>query len=316
MKASTITVVGSFAVGMTMRATKLPIFGETMLGTDFDMGPGGKGSNQAVATARLGARSSLLAMVGADKLASIATDLYSAEGVDASLVTTRAERPTGVGFIILNAKGENFIILDMGANELLDADAVDAGEARIAASDVVMTVLEVPTSAAARAMDLGRKHGATTILNPAPARALPASIFASVDYLTPNESELRILLDLPADDPRSSHELAEELRRRGARNVITTLGRDGAMILTDTLDARVPAVDVEVVDTTGAGDAFNSGFAVALAEGRGVVEAVRFGVACGGLACTRLGVIPSLPDRARADAAYERALKTVWRNDT
>jgi ribokinase len=315
MKTPIITVVGSFAVGMTIRAPKLPIFGETMLGGDFDMGPGGKGSNQAVATARLGARSSLLAMVGADKLASIATDLYAAEGVDSSLVTAREERPTGVGFIILNSKGENFIILDMGANELLDAAAVEAGEAQIAASDVVMTVLEVPTSAAARAMELGRKHGATTILNPAPARALPAAIFESVDYLTPNESELRILLDLPADDPRSSRELAEELRRRGARSVITTLGRNGAVILTDTLDIRIPAIEVEVTDTTGAGDAFNSGFAVALAEGRDLIEAVRFGVVCGGMACTKLGVIPSLPNRAMADAAYERALKTSWRID-
>jgi ribokinase len=315
MTSPKITVVGSFAVGMTIRAPKLPIFGETMLGSDFDMGPGGKGSNQAVATARLGARSSLLAMVGDDKLASIATDLYSAEGVDASLVTARAERPTGVGFIILNSRGENFIILDMGANELLDADAVDAGEARIADSDVVMTVLEVPASAAARAMELGRRHGATTILNPAPARALPASVFESVDYLTPNESELRILLDLPADDPRSSRELAAELRRRGVRNVITTLGRNGAMILTDTLDIRVPAIEVDATDTTGAGDAFNSGFSVALAEGRDLVDAVRFGVICGGLACTKLGVIPSLPDRARADAAYAQAMKTVWRTE-
>ena len=315
MKTPRIVVVGSFAVGMTIRAPKLPIFGETMLGTDFDMGPGGKGSNQAVATARLGARSSLLAMVGDDKLAGIASDLYSAEGVDASLVTTRAERATGVGFIILNARGENFIILDMGANELLDAEAVDAGEAQIAASDLVMTVLEVPTAAAARAMELGRKHGATTILNPAPARALPHAMFESVDYLTPNESELRILLGLPADDPRSSRELAQELRRRGVRNVITTLGRDGAMILTDTLDILVPAIEVEVTDTTGAGDAFNSGFAVALAEGRNLVDAVRFGVACGGIACTRLGVIPSLPGRARADAAYEQGLNTVWRDE-
>jgi ribokinase len=315
MKTPIITVVGSFAVGMTIRAPKLPIFGETMLGGDFDMGPGGKGSNQAVATSRLGARSALLAMVGADKLASIATDLYASEGVDASLVVTREERPTGVGFIILNSKGENFIILDMGANELLDAAAVEAGEAQIAASDVVMTVLEVPTSAAARAMELGRKHGTTTILNPAPARALPASIFESIDYLTPNESELRILLDLPADDPRSSRDLAQELRRRGARSVITTLGRDGAMILTDTLDLRIPAIETEVTDTTGAGDAFNSGFAVALAEGRDLVEAVRFGVVCGGLACTKLGVIPSLPNRELADAAYKRALTTNWRTE-
>jgi ribokinase len=315
MNTPRIMVVGSFAVGMTIRASKLPIFGETMLGTDFDMGPGGKGSNQAVATARLGARSSLLAMVGNDKLASIGTDLYDAEGVDASLVTTRKERATGVGFIILNAKGENFIILDMGANELLDADAVDAGEAQIAASDVVMTVLEVPTSAAARAMELGRKHGKTTILNPAPARALPDSIFASVDYLTPNESELRILLNLPADDPRSSRELAEELRRRGVRNIVTTLGREGAMIVTDTINALVPAIEVGVTDTTGAGDAFNSGFAVALAEGRPLVDAVRFGVACGGVACTKLGVIPSLPDRERAEAAYQQGLRTVWRDE-
>ena len=115
-----ITIVGSFAVGLTMRAPKLPIFGETMLGTDFDMGAGGKGSNQAVATSRLGASSSLVAIIGTDKLAGIATDLYAAEGVNASFVTTRAERATGVGFIILNDKGENFIILDMGANELME----------------------------------------------------------------------------------------------------------------------------------------------------------------------------------------------------
>ncbi|WP_235912052.1 ribokinase [Mesorhizobium xinjiangense] len=314
MRKPRITVVGSFAVGLTMRAPKLPIFGETMLGTDFDMGPGGKGSNQSVATTRLGADSSLLAMIGTDKLAGIATDLYEAEGVDMTLVRAQQERATGVGFIILNDRGENFIILDMGANELMDAAAVDEAEDRIAGSDVVMTVLEIPVSAAARAMELGRKHGARTILNPAPARQLPDEIFASVDYLTPNESELRILLGLPADDARSSRELAEELRRRGVRNVVVTLGRSGALILTDELDLMVPAVPVQVTDTTGAGDAFNSGFAVALAEGRDIVGAVRFGVVCGGLACTQLGVIPGLPARAQADETYAEAMKTTWRD--
>lgn len=313
MKKPEITVVGSFAVGLTMRAPKLPIFGETMLGTDFDMGPGGKGSNQAVATARLGAQSALLALIGTDKLASIATDLYAAEGVDTALVATRTERATGVGFIILNDKGENFIILDMGANELMDVATVDAAEQRISASDVVMAVLEIPTAAAARAMELGRKHGARTILNPAPARQLPDAIFANVDYLTPNESELRILLGLPADDPRSSRELAAELRRRGVRNVVVTLGRTGALILTDELDVTVPAIPVQVVDTTGAGDAFNSGFAVALAEGRDIVDAVRFGVVCGGIACTKLGVVPSLAYREHADALFAEALNTVWK---
>jgi ribokinase len=314
MKKPQVTVVGSFAVGLTMRAPKLPIFGETMLGTDFDMGPGGKGSNQAVATARLGANSALLAVIGTDKLASIATDLYAAEGVDSSLLQARTERATGVGFIILNDKGENFIILDMGANELMDASTVDGGEERIKASDVVMTVLEIPIPAAARAMELGRKHGAKTILNPAPARALPDSIFSHVDYLTPNESELRILLGLPADDPRSSRELAGELHRRGVRNVVVTLGRTGALILTDELDVMVPAIAVDVVDTTGAGDAFNSGFAVALAEGRDIVDAVRFGVICGGLACTKLGVIPGLPQRAEADALFDETRRTLWKD--
>jgi ribokinase len=177
-------------------------------------------------------------------------------------------------------------------------------------------VLEVPTEAAARAMELGRRHGARTILNPAPARALPDAIFAHVDYLTPNESELRILLGLPADDPRSSRDLAAELRRRGVQNVIVTLGRAGALILTETLDRMVPAVPVTVTDTTGAGDAFNSGFAVALAEGRDLVDAVRFGVVCGGIACTKLGVIPGLPARAEADAVYREALETVWKDAT
>ena len=309
-----ITVVGSFAVGLTIRAPKLPIFGETMLGTDFDMGPGGKGSNQAVGTARLGADSGLIAMIGTDKLAGIATDLYAAEGVDTALVTVRGECATGVGFIILNDKGENFIILDMGANELMDAAAIDAGEDRIAASAVVMAVLEIPTAAAARAMELGRRHSAKTILNPAPARPLPDAIFAHVDYLTPNESELRILLGLPPDDPRSSRELAGELRRRGVRNVVVTLGREGALVLTDTLDEMVPAVPVAVTDTTGAGDAFNSGFAVALAEGRDLVEAVRFGVCCGSIACTKLGVVPSLPTRDQADALFAQAEITARRN--
>lgn len=302
-----ITIVGSFAVGLTIRAPRLPVFGETMLGSDFDMGPGGKGSNQAVGAARLGAECSLLAVLGTDRLAEIANDLYAAEGVDASLVTARVDRSTGVGFIILNERGENFILFEMGTNELMDAAAVDRGEHRIAQSDVVMTVLEIPTVAAARAMELGRKHKVTTILNPAPARALDDEVLTSADYLTPNESELRILLGRSPDDPASTRSLVTELRRRGAKGVVVTMGAKGALVVTNTVDERVPAMQVNVTDTTGAGDAFNAGFAVALAEGRDAVDAARFGVACGSLACTRLGVIPSLPSRKSALAAFEEA---------
>jgi ribokinase len=297
-----ITVVGSFAVGMTIRAPRLPVFGQTLLGSDFDMGPGGKGSNQAVAAARLGADAGLVALVGRDALAGIAHDLYKSEGVDARHVRTREDRATGVGFIILNAEGNNFIILDMGANDALDAAAVDAAGERIIGSDVVMAVLEIPDAAAARAMEMGRLAGARTVLNPAPARALDPSMFAHVDVLTPNESELRILLGRPPDDPAPSRELAAELRAHGVGTVIVTLGRQGALVLSGDLDLLVPSLPVPVVDTTGAGDAFNAGLAVALAEGRSLPEAARFAAACGSYACTRLGVVPSLGRRAEVDA--------------
>lgn len=299
-----ITVVGSFAVGLTIRTPEIPVFGVTLVGSSFDMGPGGKGSNQAVATARLGADSALVAMIGQDKFGEIATDLYKVEGVRSAHVRQVAGSPTGVGFIILNEKGENFVIIDHGATSLMDATFVDEAESCIQDSDVVMAVLEAPVSAAMRAMVLGRKHGKITILNPAPATPLPDEIFQYVDYLTPNESELRILLGLKADDPRPSRELVDILRSRGARNVVVTLGEKGALIVTDSIDVQIPAAKIDVVDTTGAGDAFNSGFAVGLAEGRGVVEAAQLGIACGALVCTKLGVIPGMARRDAVDEMY------------
>ena len=300
-RAPRITVVGSFAVGLTMRAPKLPIFGETMFGTDFDMGPGGKGSNQAVGAARLGADAALVAIVGKDALANVGHDLWAGEGVDTSHIVVDETRPTGAGFIILNKAGENFILLDMGANEAAGPDLAQTAEARIARSDIVMSVLEIPVAAAARAMALGRQHGARTILNPAPATPIPSEMLPDIDYLTPNESELRILLGLRPDDPRSSRELAGELRARGVANVIVTLGGRGALVLNDDGETHVPALAIDPIDTTGAGDAFNAGFAVALGEGWDLLDAVRLGVACGGHACTALGVIPALPRREAAD---------------
>lgn len=300
-----ITVVGSFAVGMTLRSGRMPVFGETLLGRDFDMGPGGKGSNQAVGVARLGADASFVGIVGDDKLAEIATDLYRAEGVATDHLERTTELATGAGFIILSDKGDNAIILDMGANALLDARSVDRAEARIAASAIVMSVLEIPVAAAARAMELGRRHGVKTVLNPAPAQPLPPEVLRHVDVLTPNETELRILLGLEPDDATPTLELAERLRGLSVGTVVVTMGSDGVLVLDGTNEVRhVAPVPVEVVDTTGAGDAFNAGLATALAEGRELVDAVRFGACCGALACTRLGVIPGLPTRAAVDELY------------
>ena len=293
-----ITVVGSFAVGMTLRTQRMPVFGETLVGSDFDMGPGGKGSNQAVGVARLGAQAYFAGIIGADRLGEVATDLYDREGVDTTWLQRTTAMATGVGFIILNAEGENGIILDMGANELMDSAYVDQVEAQIARSDVVMSVLEIPVAAAARAMELGKKHRVRTILNPAPATALEGSVLQDVDYLTPNETELRILLGLAPDDPTDSVELARQLRARGVGNLIVTMGEKGALVLTEDGQEEVAGVAVDVVDTTGAGDAFNAGLAVALAEGQGLLEAVAFANRCGAIACQKLGVIPGLAARS------------------
>ena len=293
-----ITVVGSFAVGMTLRTQRMPVFGETLVGSDFDMGPGGKGSNQAVGVARLGALAYFAGIIGADRLGEVATDLYGREGVDTTWLQRTTAMATGVGFIILNAEGENGIVLDMGANELMDSAYVDQVEAQIARSDVVMSVLEIPVAAAARAMELGKKHGVRTILNPAPATALDGRVLQDVDYLTPNETELRILLGLAPDDPTDSVELALELRARGVGNLIVTMGEKGALVLTEDGQEEVAGVAVDVVDTTGAGDAFNAGLAVALAEGKSLAEAVAFANRCGAIACQKLGVIPGLAARS------------------
>lgn len=301
-----ITVVGSFAVGLTLRAPRFPVKGETLIGSDFDLGPGGKGSNQAVGAARLGAESHLVAVIGQDLFGDVAVQLYQQEGVGAAHLRRTAERNTGVGFITLNAEGENHIVLDMGANHLLGPADVDGAEALIAASDVVLSVLEIHPRTAARALELARKHGVTTILNPAPAQALDAELLRNVDVLTPNESELRILIGLAPDDPAETVDLAHRLQARGVRQLVVTRGGQGALIVT--ADGRVelvPGRPVPVVDTTGAGDAFTCALGVALAEGQPLPAAVRFAAAAGALACTKLGVIPALARRAAVDALLQ-----------
>ncbi len=298
-----VTVVGSFAVGMTIRAPRFPVKGETLPGSDFDMGPGGKGSNQAVGAARLGAKSGLVAKVGEDRLGDMALELYRSEGVDATFVTRTGEHRTGAGVITLNAEGDNHIVVDLGANRSLAPEDVDRAEGLIRRSDAVLAVLEIPIATAARAMELARRHGAVAILNPAPAQALPDPVLRDVDVLSPNDGELRILSGLSPDDRTDTLTLARRLQARGARSVVVTRGARGALAVGDAgAVTEIPATSVDVVDTTGAGDAFNCALAVALGEGRSLEEAARFAACAGALACTKLGVIPSLPTREVVEA--------------
>jgi ribokinase len=309
MQKPIITVVGSFAVGMTLRTSRMPIFGETLIGSDFDMGPGGKGSNQAVGLARLGATSHFVGIIGDDKLGEIATDLYMQEGVNTRYLMKTRELATGVGFIILDQNGRNGIILDMSANRLMNEEFVALSEEQIARSQVVMSVLEIPPAAAGEAMALGRKNGILTMLNPAPAIQLSDQIIQNVDVITPNETELRILLGLAPDDPTSTRELAHRLKNCGVKNVIVTMGEQGSLVLTQTAEVHVPSVPVKVVDTTGAGDSYNAGLAIALAEGKDIIAAARFAACTGALACTHLGVIPSLPTRAAVEELYQNSFQ-------
>jgi ribokinase len=294
-----IVVVGSFAVGLTMKTERFPSAGETVLGSGYRTDHGGKGSNQAVGCARLGAKVSFVACIGKDPFGEMALRLYGEEGVDARWVRQMAERPTGVGFILVKpSSGENCIALDPGANDLLSAAAVAEGDSALDSADVVLTQLEIPASAAEAAMSHGRAHGAITVLNPAPARALQPAVLQNVEILTPNEAEAKVLLGHVPEAGIHPSQLARELLRLGPRNVVVTRGERGAFIATRSWEKEVPALKVPAVDTTGAGDAFNAGLAVALAHGTDLEAAVNFAVITGGLAVTKDGVVPALPRMA------------------
>jgi ribokinase len=304
---SKVTVIGSFAVGLTLRADRFPTQGETLIGRDYDQGPGGKGSNQAVQAARLGANVEFVGLVGEDSFGDIAVNLYHQENVGTTYLMRTGERNTGLGFIVLNAQGDNFIILDPGANGLFSPAHVDKALERIQQSRVVMTQLEIPVATAVYAMQLGKQAGAITILNPAPAAAMPPEAFANIDIVTPNHTELRILLGREPDDPADSKDLCNEMLNKGVKTIVLTQGAEGALIVTKDGTQSVPAKKVTVVDTTGAGDAFSAALSVILAEGGSLLEAVQFAVAAGGLACTHLGVIPALPTRDAVVALLRQA---------
>jgi ribokinase len=306
LNAPRITVVGSYATGLTMRVERLPRPGETLLGTGYRVDYGGKGSNQAVGCARLGARVSFVASIGKDAFGELALGLYRDEGIDVAHVTQSDGAPTGVGFIMVDAGGNNCITIDPGANELLTAAAVSEGEGAFDSAAVVLTQLEIPVAAAAAAMACGRARSAVTILNPAPVRSLPDSVLRLVDILTPNQSEARVLAGRGPDEVIDPEEGARELIRRGVKQVVMTLGEEGAVIVTASSTRRVPALRLAAVDTTGAGDAFNAGLAVALACGAGLGDGVQFAVITGGLAVTKEGVIPSLPHRDEVLRCYRQ----------
>jgi ribokinase len=304
---SEIAVVGSYATGLTMKVKRLPSSGETLLGTGYRVDYGGKGSNQAVGCARLGARVNFIAKIGKDSFGEMALSLYRDEGIDSAYVSRSSEAPTGVGFILVETgSGANCIAVDPGANELLTAADISRCEEALNSSSIVLTQLEIPVGAAEAALQLGQERGAVTILNPAPVRSLPSSVLQMVDVLTPIKVEANVLAGRNPDAAVEPEEIARELIDRGVKQVVMTLGEQGAAIVSASSSARFPAIRVRAVDTTGAGDAFNAGLATALACSAGLEAAVQFAVVIAGIAVTKEGVIPSLPNRREVLEFYRQ----------
>jgi ribokinase len=311
-----IVVVGSLNMDFVVTVEHLPAPGETVLGRDFQMIPGGKGANQACAAGKLGAGSAAVRMigrVGCDVFADHLKASLSAAGVDVGAVNASRAEPTGVALIWVDRQGQNSIVVASGANNALAAADVEAMRKVFRGASHALFQLETPLDTVAAALSLAREEGLATILDPAPAQPLPAALLGHVDILTPNESEALMLLGRPAarvtvDD---APQLAEALIALGPKAVVLKLG-DRGCYWRDAASAQFcPAFRVEARDTTAAGDTFNAGLAVALAEGMTVEAALRFASAAAAISVTRLGAQASAPSRAEVDAFLAAAPATV-----
>ncbi|MBI5651147.1 MAG: ribokinase [Chloroflexi bacterium] len=295
-----IIVVGSANTDMILKCERLPRAGETILGGEFAIAAGGKGANQAVAAARLGAEVTFVARLGRDWMGDQAEQNYRAAGIDCAYLTRDERAASGVALIMVDARAENLIGVAPGANATLTPADVARAEPAIRAADVLLAQLEIPLDTVIAAIDLARQSNARVILNPAPARELPSELYRDV-LLTPNETEAAHLTG--EDDPARA---ATRLLALGARAVVMTLGARGALLATPDESRVIEGFRVQAVDTTAAGDAFNGGLAVALARGEDLPGAVRYACAVGALSVTRFGAQPSLPTRAQVEIFLAR----------
>lgn len=275
-----IVVIGSFNMDLITYVERIPSIGETVTDGELITMAGGKGSNQAVGAARLGANVTMIVCVGDDQFSKAAFALWQSDNINTDYVKQAKNTATGTASILVDANGENMIAVAPGANRELTTQDVDAAENVIAEADILMAQLEIPLEVVEYAFEIARKHNTKTLLNPAPVRAGLEKIIQLADIITPNEGEAQMLGTLPAD-----------------KIVVTTLGSDGASWNHRNDKGRVPAFDVTAIDTVGGGDAFNAGLAVAIAEGQSLAQALRFANAVAAIAVTRKGAAASMPSR-------------------
>jgi ribokinase len=304
-----ITIIGSYIVALVMDMDRLPIEGETVVGRDFHTTFGGKGSNAAVAAARLGAESWFLGKVGRDSFASDFVAMLEREGVRREKVLYSDDLPTGVGIILFNSIGTNLIAIDPGANNQLSPSDLAEHVDTIRNSPVIISPLEIPLATALAGARLAKEHGVKAILNPAPACDLRKTDLSSVFALTPNETEARVCLGLPSDDPANDDELAVALLELGPENVMLTRGAQGAVWASRHSLRRIPALAVNAIDTVGAGDAFNAGLAVGLGEGKSVLQSIALGITAASLSTEKRETLASYPYRAEVEKRVGEILR-------
>lgn len=303
MNRNGVAILGVFVVDLTFRAGKLPAIGETLAGSGFAMGPGGKGSNQAVAAARAGAAVTFISRIGSDDFGELAIKTWEAEGIRPRVART-AEAPTGAAFIYVHeTRGDNAIIVVPGAADGISPTDIDAAADAIRESRVFVTQLEQPIGAASRALEIARAAGTITVFNPAPAITFDAGLFALCDYIVPNETEAEALTGIAVGDLAGARRAGDALLAKGVGTALITLGERGVLFHTRDRSLHVsPFAAGQVIDTTGAGDAFVGGFAAALADGADPLDAARFGSAAAGISVTRPGAAPAAPRRAEIEA--------------
>ncbi len=300
---SGIAVLGIFVADVVFRSERLPELGETLMGRGFSLGPGGKGSNQAVAAARLGGDVVLLTKIGDDPFGAMAHAIWSDAGVRAELGDPGGEGTGAAGIFVLEDIGDNAIVVCPGTAGTVSISDVETWCDAISGARIFLTQLEQPVEPTHRALQVARSAGVMTIFNPAPAASLPEGMLALCDYVTPNETELEQLTGVPCATPDEAAKGARILLDKGAGAVVATLGAHGALYCRAGEEIHVPAYDAgKVVDTTGAGDAFNGALAVALAGGSSPVDAIRFGCAAGALSVTRFGTASAMPERDAVEA--------------
>lgn len=305
--APNIVVLGGINMGLIGTATRLPLPGETLRGERFYAAPGGKGATQSVAAARLGANVKMVGRVGTDLFGPTLLDALKNDGVDIAGVAEDLGHPSGVGIIILDAERQNHVLAIYGANLRCDQDQLAAVEAALDGADVILLQMEIPFRLSMAAARAAKVRGVTTMLDPAPASNIPADALRDLDIITPNQTEAEYHTGIRVNDIPSAQAAAEALLKRGVGVAIVKMAEHGVYYASQEESGHVRAYEVDVVDTVSAGDAFSGALAVALAEGRSIGQAVRYGAAAGALAVTKRGVQTAMPSRAEVDGLYQRA---------